>query len=42
MMDIGKLLGLIVDKGESKQEHTMQVQVIERKIVRANAAQTDD
>lgn len=42
MMDIGKLLGLIVDKGESKQEHNVQVQVIERKIVRPNAAQTDD
>lgn len=42
MMDIGKLLGLVVDKGESKQEHTMQVQVIERKIVRPNATQADD
>jgi hypothetical protein len=33
MMDIGKLLGLIVDKGESKQEHSLQVQMIERRIV---------
>lgn len=36
MMDIGKLLGLIVDKGESRQEHSVQVQMIERRIVDPN------